>query len=172
MTTAFRAARWLPGGHLQTIFGPLRLLPRPRTSRVRWDLPDGDFVDVDRLAGPREAPLLVVLHGLEGSAQAPYVRGMLAQAQRRGWRAAALNFRSCSGEPNRLLRSYHSGETGDLDLALRRLLAEGGGPIAAVGFSLGGNVLCKWMGEQGEAAREILRAAVAVSVPFDLALCA
>jgi predicted alpha/beta-fold hydrolase len=170
----FRPAWWLRGPHAQTVFAPLaRAWPRPPTERERWELPDGDFVDLDRLSGPARAPALLVLHGLEGSSRAPYVRGMLEQARLRGWRGYALNFRSCSGEPNRLLRSYHSGETGDLDLAVRRLLPElGGAPLLAVGFSLGGNVLVKWLGEQGPAVPRELRAAVAVSVPFDLALCA
>jgi predicted alpha/beta-fold hydrolase len=170
----FRPARWLSGGHGQTMYGPLlRPWPRPRTARERWELPDGDFVDVDRLVGPRDAPALLVLHGLEGNAQSHYVRGMLWQAQRRGMRAFAFHFRSCSGEPNRLLRSYHSGETGDLDAAVRRLAAElGGAPLLLAGFSLGGNVLVKWLGEQGEAAQSLVRAAAAVSVPFDLAACA
>jgi predicted alpha/beta-fold hydrolase len=140
---------------------------------VRWELHDGDFVDVDRLAGPPGAPLLLVLHGLEGSSRSPYVRGTLEEARRRGLRGCALNFRSCSDEPNRLLRSYHSGETGDLDEAVRRLLAESGaGSIGIVGYSLGGNLLVKWLGEQGASIDPRIRAAAAVSVPFDLALCA
>ena len=174
--SAFRPAPWLPGGHAQTIFAPLmRAWPRPLTDRERWELPDGDFVDVDRLRGDSSsrAPALLVLHGLEGSARSSYIRGMLAQARRRGLRGYALNFRSCSDEPNRLLRSYHSGETGDLDEAVRRLLPElGGAPLGIAGFSLGGNVLVKWLGEQGDRLPAQVRAAVAVSVPFDLALCA
>src|SRR5204862_304704 len=104
-----------------TIFGPLfRPGPHVPVSRERWELSDGDFVDVDRMAGPGDAPLLVALHGLEGSSSAHYVRGLLAQARMRGWRALALNFRGCSGDMNRLVRSYHSGETGDLSELVRR----------------------------------------------------
>jgi uncharacterized protein len=170
--TAFQPPRWLRGPHAQTLFGTL-LRPRPRLPlrRERWELPDGDFVDVDRLDGAPEAPLLLVLHGLEGSSSSHYVRGFLAQARRRGWRGLALNFRSCSGEPNRLLRSYHSGETGDLEEAVRRARREfPAAPIVVAGFSLGGNVLVKWLGEQGSSAP--VRAAAAVSVPFDLEACA
>src|SRR5919201_1596293 len=109
----------------KTVFGTLlRRAPSLALRRERWELSDGDFLDVDRLEGAKEAPLLVVLHGLEGSSSSHYVRGLLAQAQRRGWRALAVNFRSCSGELNRLVRSYHSGETGDLAEAVLRARGE------------------------------------------------
>lgn len=168
----FAPALWLRGRHAQTVFASLfRPGPRLRVRRERWELSDGDFLDVDRMEGPASAPLLVVLHGLEGSSSSQYVRGLLAQARVRGWRGLAMNFRSCSGEPNRLLRSYHSGETGDAGEAIRRARAESPeAPLLCAGCSLGGNVLVKWLGEQGEAAP--VRAAVALSVPFDLALCA
>src|SRR5437588_4155182 len=168
----FEPAAWLRDRHLPTVFGPLfRRAPRIGLTRERWELSDGDFFDVDRLAGPQEAPVLVVLHGLEGSSSSHYVRGLLAQAKLRGWRALALNFRSCSGEPNRLLRSYHSGETGDLGEAVRRARAESdSAPLLLAGCSLGGNVVVKWLGEQGDAAS--VQAAVGLSVPFDLKLCA
>jgi uncharacterized protein len=168
----FEPPLWLRGPHAQTIFGTLlRRPPRLRLLRERWELADGDFVDVDRLDGPAAAPLLLVLHGLEGSSSAHYVRGLLAEARRRRWRGLALNFRSCSGEPNRLLRSYHSGETGDLAEAVQRARGEAvAAPLLVAGFSLGGNVLVKWLGEQGTSAP--VRAAAAVSVPFDLRACA
>ena len=121
----YAPARWLFGPNLMTIFGPLfRPGPRVPVERERWELLDGDFVDVDRMAGPRDAPLLLALHGLEGSSSAHYIRGMLAEARARGWRALALNFRGCSGDMNRLVRSYHSGETGDLDELVRRAREE------------------------------------------------
>jgi predicted alpha/beta-fold hydrolase len=168
----FEPATWLRGRHAQTVFGTLlRPGPRPPVRRERWELSDGDFLDVDRMDGPASAPLLVVLHGLEGNSSSHYVRGLLAQAHARGWRGLAMNFRSCSGEPNRLLRSYHSGETGDAGEAIRRARAESPeAPLFCAGCSLGGNVLVKWLGEQGESAP--VRAAAALSVPFDLALCA
>lgn len=135
--------------------------------------PDGDFLDLDWLDGPARAPVLLVLHGLEGSSRSHYVLGLLDEAHARGWRAVGLNFRSCGGELNRLPRFYHSGDTGDLDHVVRLLVTrEPGLPVGAVGVSLGGNVLLKWLGEQGSAAPTELAAAAAVSVPFDLAACA
>ncbi|HTO97293.1 MAG TPA: alpha/beta fold hydrolase, partial [Myxococcales bacterium] len=168
----YRPARWLFGPHLMTIFGPLlRWGPRIRMARERWELSDGDFVDVDRMAGPRDAPLLLALHGLEGDSSAHYVRGVVAEARARGWRAMVLNFRGCSGEMNRLARSYHSGDTGDLDELVRRARGEADRVVIA-GFSLGGNVLVKWLGEQGEKVPPEVKAAAALCVPFDLELCA
>jgi hypothetical protein len=137
--------------------------------------PDGDFVDLDWVgaASAPGAPLVLVLHGLEGSALSHYATGMLADAGARGWRAVALNFRSCSGELNRLPRFYHSGETGDLDHVVRLLVArEPDVRLGAVGVSLGGNVLLKWLGERGADAPAELAGAVGISVPFDLAACA
>jgi predicted alpha/beta-fold hydrolase len=117
--------------------------------------------------------VLLVLHGLEGSARSHYVAGLFAEARARGWRAGVLWFRSCSGELNKLARFYHSGDTADLDWALRTLVArEPEVRVGAVGISIGGNVLLKWLGEQGDDAPKALRAAVAISVPFDLAQCA
>ena len=154
-----------------TIFGPLlRKGPRLALRRERWELRDGDFVDVDRLDGPARAPLLVALHGLEGSSSAHYMRGLLNQARLRGWRGIALNFRGCSGDMNRLLRSYHSGETSDLDELIGRVRGEAD-RIVIAGCSLGGNVLVKWLGEQGAQLPREIRAAAALSVPFDLAAC-
>ena len=165
-------ARWLFGPNGMTVFGPLfRPGPRVPVARERWELSDGDFVDVDRLAGPRDAPLLLALHGLEGSSSAHYIRGLLAQARIRGWRALALNFRGCSGDMNRLARSYHSGETGDLDETVRRARSEAD-RIVLAGCSLGGNVLVKWLGEQGASVPKEVKGAAALSVPFDLALSA
>lgn len=136
---------------------------------------DGDFVDVDWLDAPAAAgaPILLVLHGLEGSARSHYAAGLLEAAAHRGWRAAILNFRSCSGEPNRLPRFYHSGDTADLDHVARVITARHPeARMGAVGVSLGGNVLLKWLGEQGEAAPAQVAGAVGISVPFDLEACA
>jgi predicted alpha/beta-fold hydrolase len=163
-----------------TVFASLaRVYPRPGARRERWELPDGDFVDVDRHRAPRrresrdgagpERPVVVICHGLEGSSRAPYVRGLVAVALSRGLDALALNFRGCSGEPNRLARFYHSGDTGDLHEVVIRLAAERPGrPIVLAGFSLGGNVVVKYVGERGAALLPEVRGAVGVSVPFDL----
>ncbi|ABS26604.1 alpha/beta hydrolase fold [Anaeromyxobacter sp. Fw109-5] len=172
----YSPAPWLRGAHAMTVFASLaRVYPRPAARRERWELPDGDFVDVDRHAPPApdgargERPVLVVCHGLEGSSRAPYVRGLVALALARGLDALALNFRGCSGEPNRLARFYHSGDTGDLHEVVTRLAAERPGrPIVLAGFSLGGNVVVKYVGERGDALAPEVRGAVGVSVPFDL----
>jgi uncharacterized protein len=127
-------------------------------------LPDGDFVDIDwttRTSGP----IVILLHGLQGSSRSRYARGLLRAVHNAGWRGALIHFRGCSGEPNRLARAYHSGETGDLDYIVQLLIKrEPTAPIGAVGVSLGGNVLLKWLGENG--ARAPIAAAVAISVPL------
>ena len=170
----YRPSRWLPGAHAMTVYASVaRPLPRPRAVRERWELPDGDFLDVDRFDAAAGAPVVVICHGLEGSSRAPYVRGLVAAARARGLSALALNFRGCSGEPNRLARFYHSGETGDLGHAVTRLAAERPGrPILLAGFSLGGNVVVKYLGERGDDLPAEVRGAAGISVPFDLARCA
>ena len=173
----FRPAWWLRGGHAQTIWGPLtrprRLIPYRREV---LEAPDGDALILDWVDGPVGSPILVAVHGLEGSSYSVYVQGILRGAARRGWRGVALNLRSCARDPERLNRTipnrrprlYHSGETGDLDFLLRALRArEPAAPLVAVGASLGGNVLLKWLGESRDL--PLLRAAVALSTPFDLA---
>jgi uncharacterized protein len=170
----FRPARWLPGAHAQTIAG--RYIRPPHGvhyHRERLDTPDGDFLDLDFATvdgAPvlaEDAPLCVIVHGLEGSAQSSYVLETSRALAEHGIRAVAMNFRSCSGEPNRTARFYHAGETGDLGFLLENLAGRfPGATLLGVGFSLGSNVLLKYLGERGEASR--IRAAVGVSVPFDL----
>ncbi len=166
----FRPAWWCRGRHLQTLWGRLaRRRPYVPTTRVRWTTPDGDFLDLDFTDGPVNSPFLLILHGLEGSSNRKYVRGFLSLARGRGWRGVALNFRSCSGSMNRAPRLYHSGETRDLDWVISELTKrEPGAPILAVGVSLGGNVLLKWLGEEAERTPDDVRAAVAISTPYDL----
>ena len=163
----FAPAWWLPGPHLQTLWPALaRRTPSAPIRRERFELPDGDFVDLDRTGG-ESGPLVVVLHGLQGSSRSSYARGLLGAFHRRGWHGVVMHFRGCGGEPNRLPRTYHSGETGDFGHVVRGLRARHPStPMAAVGFSLGGNVLLKWLAERGAAAE--VAAAVAVSVPFRL----
>lgn len=173
--SGFAPPRWLRGGHAQTVYGALVRMPiRLPLSHERWELPDGDFVDVDLLPAPTpNAPQVIVCHGLEGSSRSGYVRGVLRELRARGLGGVALNFRGCSGEPNRLLRFYHSGDTGDLGVIVSRLAAERPGrALGLCGFSLGGNVVAKYLGEHGDAVPREVRAAAVVSVPFDLALCA
>jgi len=159
---------WLRGPHGQTIVGrAYRSSRRIAYVRRRIDTPDGDFLDLDGVREPSRGPIVVVLHGLEGSSQSGYAVQTCSLLSARGVRPIALNFRSCSGEPNRTLRSYHSGETGDLRLVVDLLRRENPGtPIGAIGYSLGGNALLCYLEESGSGG---LDAAVAVSVPFDLA---
>lgn len=163
----FRPAWWCRGPHAQTLWARLvRQSPKISFWRERLELPDGDFIDLD-WSEAGSGPIVVVLHGLEGSSDSPYARGIMRAIERRGWRGVVMHFRGCGGEPNRLARSYHSGETGDLAFCINALRRrEPHTPLAAVGFSLGGNVLLKWLGKAGGAAP--LRAAVAVSVPYVL----
>ena len=171
----YAAPAWLRGRHAQTVYGSLVRLPaRLKLTRERWELPDGDFLDVDRLPAPHDAAATVIVcHGLEGSSRAGYVRGLVGELAARGRGAVALNFRGCSGELNRLPRFYHSGDTGDLAFAVDKLLAERRGcAIGLAGFSLGGNVVAKLLGERGDDLPLGVRAGAVVSVPFDLALCA
>ena len=168
----FRAPAWCRNPHLQTLWPVVAgRHPSPPLRRQRLELPDGDFLDLDWLrdapADPA-APVLLILHGLQGSSRSHYARRLLALAARRGWRAAVMHFRGTSGEPNRLARSYHSGETADLGHVLGHLAdACPRAPRVVIGVSLGGNVLLKWLGEAG--GRAPVDAALAVSVPLDLA---
>jgi predicted alpha/beta-fold hydrolase len=167
----YRPAWFVPGRHLRTLWGKLvRRRPRVPTSVERWATPDDDVLLVHRLHGSSDRPLLVLLHGLEGSPDSHYARGLLARAHALRWSAAAIVFRTCGGEMNETRRFYHSGETTDLDFVIHRLTSElPRMPIVLAGFSLGGNVLLKWLGERGSAVPPQVRAAAAVSVPFDLA---
>ncbi len=166
----FHAAWWLPGGHAQTVGGKyLRPLHPVPLSRERWDTPDGDFLDLDLTPDPGPgAPLVVVLHGLGGFTRRPYMLAAYQELARQSLRAVGLNFRGCGEELNRLPRLYHSGETGDLGFVVDTLKQRfPDRHVAALGFSLGGNVLLKYLGERG--ANSPLSAAATISVPFDLA---
>ncbi|VTU13168.1 putative hydrolase [Variovorax sp. SRS16] len=173
------APRWLPGGHLQTIWPALWArradAPLPDYRRERWTTPDGDFIDVDFLdaAGARPRPLLVLFHGLEGSSRSHYAEAFASFAAARGWDYAVPHFRGCSGEINLAPRAYHSGDFEEIGWILARLRAHrdatGGGPMLAVGVSLGGNALLRWAEEAGEAAAKTVRAVASISAPLDLA---
>ncbi len=169
----YRAPRWLPGGHLQTIwpafFSRRFRGERPRFVRERVATPDGDFVDIDWLGSDRAAPALVLFHGLEGSSASHYAEAFAADARARGLRVAIPHFRGCSGEPNRRPRAYHSGDHDEVGWMLGCVAARHDGPVVAVGVSLGGSALLRWAEEQGEAARTRVRALAAISAPLDLA---
>lgn len=166
----YRPAWWVPGAHAQTLWGRFfRRWPALELSLERWSTPDGDFVEMHRLAAPAGAPRLFLLHGLEGTVRSHYVGGFLHEAHRRGWAADLLIFRGCGSEPNIAPRFYHSGETSDLAFALDRVLDEtGDAPMLLAGVSLGGNVLLKYLGERGASVSRRVAGAAAVSVPFDL----
>ncbi|HVL59079.1 MAG TPA: alpha/beta fold hydrolase [Burkholderiaceae bacterium] len=177
IASTYRAPRWLPDAHSQTIW-PAVYAPRPAIGyqRERWETPDGDFVDLDWAIDPQPAPpdgdsrpLLVVFHGLEGGSRSHYARQLAAGAIARGWRSVVPNFRGCSGEPNRLPRAYHSGDSDEIDWLLRRLKRERApaAPLYPVGMSLGANALLKWLGERGTDAA-LAAAAAALSAPHDL----
>jgi uncharacterized protein len=160
--------RLLRGGHRQTILA--NLLRRPKWSwpepAERLELADGDFLDLYWCCQPRAERLVIFLHGLEGSAQASYIRSMAQVLSAQGWACLAWNYRGCGGVENRLRRFYHSGETGDVRAVVDHALAQGYERVAFVGFSLGGNLALKALSEAP--AHPQVRAAVAISAPVDL----
>ena len=162
---------WLPGGHLQTIYA--RSLTRNIAvpyRRERWQTPDEDFIDLDWLDSSLDGSKLVVLfHGLEGCSSSHYATSLMAELAQRGWGGVVPHFRGCSAEANRLPRSYHAGDSPEIDWILRRLKEENPKrEIYVVAISLGANMLLKWLGEQDGAAQKIVARAVAVSAPLDL----
>lgn len=170
--STFKPAWWLKNAHLQTIFPAFfrRRRPPETLRRERLSTPDKDFIDIDH-CGEAGQPIVILLHGLTGSSESGYINGLQHTLAKLGLRTVAMNFRGCSGESNRLARCYHSGETEDIHFLYQTLRKrEPETPIAAIGFSLGGNVLLKWLGEQGD--RLDLFAAIAVSVPLVLNICA
>lgn len=171
----FRAAWWLPSGHLQSLrrkFGPgVTVEQEPQ----RLLLDDGDFIDLAWAlpGGGKPAPgepIVLILHGLCGCSESLYVQALQHQLRSRGIASTVMNFRGCRGEPNDKARSYHSGVSADVDQVFRQLRARyPDNPFHCAGYSLGGNVLLKWLAETGGPAG--LERAVAISVPFDLARC-
>ncbi len=166
----YRAPWWLPGGNAQTLYAALfadaGAIPDYR--RTRWDTPDGDFVDIDWMDADADSPLVVLFHGLEGGSSSHNVRVLVHAFRRAGWRIAVAHFRGCSGEPNRLVRAYHSGDSAEIGWMLQRFAADARHTPVAVGISLGGNALLKYLGEAGSDAKKLVRAAVSVSAPLDL----
>jgi len=173
LSSGFEPAWWLRNGHAQTMYPafPWAGAPKVRLTTELLELPDGDATTVDWMSdgpGPDSgAPILIILHGLEGSADSTYARMLLHAAAQHRWRAAVLHFRDCGDYRNRLPRRYHAGETNDIRYFLEKLRVGGHeGPMMAAGYSLGGNVLLKYLGENG--ASTPLDAAAAVCVPLDL----
>lgn len=170
-SSKFKPFWWLRNPHLQTIYSSIaRKNVRAKIDYTeRLELPDGDFVDLAWAVNGLSAdmPLVIFLHGLGGSINSSYVATQIAAYNQHGWRALFMHFRGASDTANRLARAYHSGETGDLDYLLQELQRREPDSLkAVVGISIGGNVLLKWLGEQGS--QNLVATAVAVSVPFEL----
>ncbi len=174
----FRPAWWLRGRHAQTIWGPtvrkaLGRITMPKMRHERWDTPDDDFLDLLFLDGSEGAPQVVLFHGMEGTPRSYYIPGYARHFQRLGWSFTVMFFRSCGFEMNRTAKLYHLGATEDPEFVLKKLRERHPDkPLFAIGISLGGNVLAKWLGEQGEAARQWVDASAIVSPPFDPAAAA
>jgi len=170
VSSSFKPAWWLANKHLQTLWPSLfRRIALPPLRHESVTTPDGDFLELSWCG--TKGPLVIILHGLTGSYRSHYVRGLQWALLKRDWRSVVLNFRGCGNIPNRSWRCYHSGETEDLNFLYQRVKERFPAiPMAAVGYSLGGNVLLKWLGEQSENVQ--LFAACAVSVPLELAKCA
>jgi len=162
---------YLGNKHWQTIFPSLfRKIKGVNYRRERLELPDGDFLDLD-FSEKGSKNLVVVLHGLEGNSMRHYVQGMVKLFNQNGFDALGYNCRSCSGEMNRLPRLYHHGDTPDLDFVLRHLFDKYE-KIALVGFSLGGNIVLRYLGEQSANIHPKIVTAFAVSVPCHVPECA
>ncbi len=157
--------------HISTIYAAkLRSVKPVAQTRERLELEDGDFIDIDWSTANscRSNKVLVILHGLDGNAQRPYILGLAHHFNKHGWDVAAINFRGCSGEINKLYKSYNAGASDDLDLVVTRILSKKKYETLAInGFSLGANLLLKYLGEGNDLPQE-LKAAVAISAPCDL----
>ena len=166
----FREAWWLPGSHLQTVWAPLFRKPPavPPSQARRVSTPDGDFFVIHVQQGKPENPTVLLLHGLEGSRQSKYIIGLQSTFAALQWSVVVMEFRSCSGQINHARRMYHMGETSDFDHLVNTLITKNPNiELYAAGFSLGGKVLAKWMGEQGDAAPSHIKAAAVISAPYD-----
>ena len=166
----YRPAWWLPGGHAQTIWGRFaRKRPALPLRRELLHAPDGDPIELHVLDAPAGAPRVLMLHGLEGTIRSHYLAPVFENARSRGWGAVLLMHRGCGDAPNHARRFYHSGETSDLAQVFAHYAdLNAGSPWLLSGVSLGGNVLLKWLGENGASVDPRIRAAAAISVPFDL----
>lgn len=170
ISSTYLPSAFFRNGHAATIYsGLFRKVTGVYDERERLELPDGDFIDLDwRFAPDKSDTVVILLHGLEGSSQRPYMTASAQQFNAVGIDACAINFRGCSGEPNRLYRSYHSGASEDLKMVIEHLVAtKAYTNILLKGFSLGGNLALKYLGEGNSIPKEI-KAAVAISVPCDL----
>lgn len=169
LSSIYKPPALFRNGHFSTIYSAkFRKVDIPDHQRERMFLPDGDFMDLDwYLTQASSGKLAVLLHGLEGNAQRPYIRGMVKRLNAKGYDAVAVNYRGCSGEPNKLFHTYNAGTTDDLHHVLSHILTKDKyNSIALIGFSLGGNLLLKYLGER-DAPVEIKKG-IAISTPFSL----
>jgi len=168
--SSYIAPIFLRNGHFNTMFSSvMRRLEGVNYSRVRIATPDNDFLDLDWSKVPGGKNCIVLAHGLEGSSESPYIKGMVQFFNSLGWDAVCLNFRGCSGEPNITEKLYHSGCSEDLETALNWIKESCCyDKLSLVGFSLGGNVVLKYLGEKGRHVMSQIKSAVAFSVPVDL----
>lgn len=170
--STYRPPLFFKNRHRQTLYRALfRKVPEVVYQRERVTTPDDDFIDLDWSTTDDSDRLLIGMHGLEGNSESTYLKGLIRHANQSGWDGVAFNFRSCSGEPNLKLRSYHSGETEDIDFVLHHAISKGYRQIAIVGFSLGGNVALKYCGEQAAQMNPAVVASIGVSVPCHLQSC-
>ena len=171
----FKSAWWLPEGHSQTLWRKFAGSPAVNHVRERVELSDGDFIDIDWLTAEERAknsaqPLVFILHGLCGSSSSSYVLSLQTLLIENGFNSVVMNFRGCSGELNRKAQAYHSGVSHDLEEVLRNVISQHKPEaVSLVGYSLGANVLLKWLGEHHDYSK--VDKAVAVSTPFTLGLC-
>ena len=167
--STYRGYKLLNGQHVETMFpGLLRSVTPPAFETVRITTPDDDFLDLDYYRSNANK-LVIVSHGLEGNSQKPYMQGLAKACVGNGFDVICWNYRGCSGEMNKQPRLYHSGATDDLQTVITYALATGQyQSVALVGFSLGGNITLKYMGEQGTNLHPVIKAAVTFSTPLDL----
>lgn len=172
----FCSPRWLPGGHLQTLYPFFFRRHALECEPVDIPTPDGDRLVADwyPAAGenPGGAPLMIIAHGMEGNSQRPYVLGLVRTALAQGFAALAWNLRGCGRADNLLPQTYYAGCSADLQAVIDWAGSRHDGPIVLAGFSMGGNIALKWAGEAGsEAGRHGVVAAATVAVPCDLLGC-
>lgn len=174
VSTEYRPPHLFKNAHLQTIYPTLfRRVPIITEERQRIETQDGDFLDLDWARNSGGTQLAILTHGLEGHSRGHYTQGMARALTQSNWDILAWNFRGCSGEPNRQLQSYHSGATGELQIVLDHVLATTNYTrIALIGFSLGGNLTLKYLGDRGTSLNPRICGSACLSVPCDLATSA
>ncbi len=166
INSTFKPLWWMKNPHIQTLWANHSTQSKPQGETERVELSDGDFLDIEWFDAA--GPLVLLLHGLEGSSHSSYAIAAINTLQAKGFHVVFMHFRGCSGEPNRLDSSYHSGHTADLHEVLQHIIQQSGKSVhCVIGYSLGGNILLKWLGEQKKQA--YVNRAIAVSVPFVLA---